>query len=182
MSAVKARPSLIRRTVRGLLEVILLVAISIAVASGLQLVRSDPLPLKLPGGAWTLESKALWLSPEQARALVNADALFIDVRPRGEYEEGHVPGAVNLPPDAFFDLYDSFVPWSQGLSLIAYGSAVDPGPLDEVLLELEHKGHGPLLAIPGGWEGWKDAGGSVEEGPDPLLQGDDAWDDGGEEW
>jgi rhodanese-related sulfurtransferase len=39
------------------------------------------------------------ISPEQARSLVKEGAELIDVRTRGEFAQGHVPGAVNIPLD-----------------------------------------------------------------------------------
>jgi phage shock protein E len=37
------------------------------------------------------------ISPQQARKLVDQGAKLIDVRTRGEFATGHVPGAVNIP-------------------------------------------------------------------------------------
>lgn len=39
------------------------------------------------------------LSPERARALVEEGATLVDVRTDGEFAEGHIPGAVNIPVD-----------------------------------------------------------------------------------
>lgn len=36
-------------------------------------------------------------SPEQAQTLVSQGALLVDVRSPGEYADGHIEGAVNIP-------------------------------------------------------------------------------------
>ena len=41
--------------------------------------------------------------PEMVPAAVTADMLVIDVRPRCEYDAGHLPGAISMPMDEFDD-------------------------------------------------------------------------------
>ena len=49
------------------------------------------------------EAAAVWMEfeipdPEMAKAVFDrGEALFIDVRNRGSYEQGHIPGALSLP-------------------------------------------------------------------------------------
>ncbi|MBD3334891.1 MAG: hypothetical protein GF355_05195 [Candidatus Eisenbacteria bacterium] len=166
------------RPARSLAEMILLGAAAAAGAWLLQTVRSDPLPLDPPAGAWTLESRARWVSPARAKELYNgSDVVFADVRDRESFMEGHVPGALNLPAESFFELYDAFVPWTRNMAIVVYGRAGDPADLDRVLMELEDLGHGELYALVAGIEGWKQAGGPVLAGGDGLLESE--W---GENW
>jgi 3-mercaptopyruvate sulfurtransferase SseA len=177
MSAAKADP-LRRRIGRGILEVILLLAVTVAVAAGLQATRSNPLPLTLPSSVWGLEAHAKWIDTSRAEELYSSgDGLFVDVRTPEEYISGHISGAVNLPPSLLFELYETFSSWTEGQRLAFYGSREDSFALDEVLLELEKMGHTDLLAYPEGWEGWVEAKGAAEEGEDPLLNPDGFWDE-----
>lgn len=177
MSAAKADP-FGRRLLRGVLEALLLVIITVAAAAVLQATRAKPLPLDLPPSVWGIEAHARWIDTPRALELHRSgDGLFVDVRPPEEYADGHIAGAMNLPPALLFDLYDDFASWTEGQQLVFYGSRDDSFDLDKVLMELEKMGHTGLLAFPEGWEGWVDAKGSTEEGEDPLLGQDDAWDD-----
>jgi 3-mercaptopyruvate sulfurtransferase SseA len=180
MSGPRARHRPIGRLGRGLVEAGVLAAAAALLAAGLQTMRTSPLPMRLPGSAWSLESKALWVSPGDARNLYDTenDLLFIDVRPRESYLEGHVPGAVSVPPERFDALYGSLEPWAEGRRLVVYGSADLPSSVDEVLIQLERLGHGSLACLPAGWDGWRRAGGSAEEGDDMILT-EDGWDGDG---
>lgn len=160
------------------MEVILLLAVTVAVAAGLQATRSNPLPLTLPSSVWGLESHAKWIDNARARELYSSgDGLFVDVRTPEEYISGHIAGGVNLPPSLLFELYETFSSWTEGQRLVFYGSREDSFALDEVLLELEKMGHTDLLAYPEGWEGWVESKGATEEGEDPLLNPDGYWDE-----
>ena len=48
-------------------------------------------------GAFLLLRALGSVSPEDARRLVAEGALLVDVRSAGEYESGHIEGAVNFP-------------------------------------------------------------------------------------
>jgi rhodanese-related sulfurtransferase len=37
------------------------------------------------------------LSPEEVADLLDEDVQIVDIRPPGEFAEGHIPGAINIP-------------------------------------------------------------------------------------
>ena len=160
-------PSRRRRAAR---EVLLLVAAAGVAAGILQEVRTDPLPWRLPPAVWSLESGARWVEASRALELYEEpDVLFLDAREPEAFVAGHVPGALDTPPDHLRDLLGELTTWAEGQRLLVYGAADDPSPVDALLMELEDLGFGPLYVLVSGWEGWQGAGGAVETGPEGIL-------------
>lgn len=95
------------------------------------------------------------VSPARATRLqTSEDALFIDVRPRKDYESGHLPGARNVPAAELGQHFKQLekvkgVPW------VLY----DDGGVQaqRVAKTLAGKGFGPLYAVDGGLPAWTKA-------------------------
>jgi len=87
---------------------------------------------------------------------------FIDARSAGEYEAGHLPGALNLPVEQAGELADGMkIP--AGRTAVIYCS--DPAcPKSAQLASLLSKrGLTGLKVMPEGWAGWYEAGLPYEE-------------------
>lgn len=152
----------------GVREAILLVALSVALSLSINALRSDGIPLV---ENWTdktlraLGDKAVDIG--RAKVLQAAsDVLFVDAREAESFAAGRVAGAMNLP-------YNPFDPQSEqrilGLPkdrwLVLYCSSITC-PLSKQMAEaLTFNGYDKVLVMPEGFEGWRQAGGPVEEGP-----------------
>lgn len=63
-------------------------------------MTADLVPWLVVGGvfaALTVFKRLGQVGPERARALVAEGAKLVDVRSRGEFASGHLPGAINVP-------------------------------------------------------------------------------------
>jgi rhodanese-related sulfurtransferase len=119
-------------------------------------------PLELPAG---LSSLPL----DQAQAMFESEsALFIDARPPEEYGEGHIPGARNLPAyefeEYFLDLMDLV---EEAATVVVYCGGVECSDSIQVAERLLEIGHSDIRVFENGWRAWSEAGGPVNEGPEP---------------
>ncbi len=118
-----------------------------------------PVSLSLPAGLQSMtveEAYAAWR--DQA-------ALFVDARAPQEYREGHIPGAVNLPPDEFEDRYPDLADRVEAAgSAIVYCQGVECGDAVMVAERLAEVYEGSVYVMEEGWEGWTAAGFPVASG------------------
>lgn len=92
-------------------------------------------------------------------------ALFVDARTPGEFAEGHIAGAVNLPFDDVFrkpDLARSLD--SGGRPVVTYCGGGDCELSRNLAFALIEGGHRKVLVYLGGTAGWKDAGQALVTG------------------
>jgi len=95
------------------------------------------------------------LSPMKATRLQNSeDAIFIDVRPKKQYEAGHLPGAHNVPASEV-DQHLKQLEKRKGVPWILY----DDGGIhaQRVARKLASAGFGPLHVVDGGVPAWTKA-------------------------
>ena len=88
--------------------------------------------------------------------------MFLDVRTRGEYAAGHVPGAVNIPVDELARHLKA-VPRDKQVYVYceAGGRAARAGKL------LASRGFGNIEVVPASMRGWRNAGYPVKKGEQP---------------
>jgi rhodanese-related sulfurtransferase len=95
-----------------------------------------------------------------ARAHFDAGtALFIDLRSGSEYAAGRIPGALTITSSELEDRMQSL---PDGAVIIAYGDAERPESGQrgaQIFMEL---GYPTVIALDGGFQGWRDAGHPVE--------------------
>jgi rhodanese-related sulfurtransferase len=117
--------------------------------------------LPLPPGV-----QALSLA-EAGAAFESGSALFVDARCPEEYEEEHIPGAVNVPRDEYeewvLDVADQI---ESAPAVVVYCSGDDCGDAIEVAERLLEIREGPIDVIEVGWEAWEEAGYATAEGPE----------------
>jgi rhodanese-related sulfurtransferase len=89
---------------------------------------------------------------DAVKELIDAGAVVIDVREEGEYAEGHVPGAVNVPIRTLAQNLDK-IPADQPV-LVYCASGHRAGM---ALSSLQALGYDNVRSFPGGWRAWSEA-------------------------
>lgn len=91
---------------------------------------------------------------------------IIDIRWRGAYDEGHIPGAVSILPENLKTLPEGATEHTE-LFVVGEG-AEDPG-MRAASLTLRRLGAHRVVELTGGMVEWRRAGGPVEAGPLPKA-------------
>ena len=104
---------------------------------------------------------------EEMKQIVDAGgSVIIDARSTTEYEEGHIPGSINIPHDRlpeFMEVLNNEVP-TDG-RVICYCRSFTCDFSDLLATELKIIGYQDVSVFSGGWDQWKEAGHPVEKGP-----------------
>jgi rhodanese-related sulfurtransferase len=146
---------------RDLALVALAFLVSLAVGILANRFRSDPLSFPHRDRAFRekeagAKEPAVVAMAEAGAAWRNGVALFIDAREADFFEEGHIPGAVNLSVAAIKSTVPAGVPLDR--PLIVYcsgGDCEDSGVVARALLKM---GCRDVAVFAGGWEEWSAAG------------------------
>lgn len=94
--------------------------------------------------------------------LDRGDVVVIDVRPEPEYAAGHVPGAVNIPPERLDELLDGL---PEDRDVVAYCRGPYCVFADDAVRRLRDRGR-TALRLEDGLPEWRLAGGPVAEPTD----------------
>jgi rhodanese-related sulfurtransferase len=100
---------------------------------------------------------------EMKRIWDEGTAYIIDARDPAEYDEGHIPGAINIPYDRlpeYLDMLSSEVPMDGEVIIYCRGPACDFS--DQLATELRILGYQNVRVFTGGWEQWSAAGYPVD--------------------
>ena len=85
----------------------------------------------------------------------------IDVREPGEYQAGHLPGAVNIPRGVLeFKIGDNAALANKDLPIVLYCKTGGRAALSAV--NLQRMGYTQVRSLTGGYDGWVSAGQKVE--------------------
>jgi len=155
---------------RSILQVIGIIIVSGAVGIAVNTFRANGIPLV---ERW--EDKVLHeqvtrglpvVSLKQAKeAHVSGEALFVDARDSDLYEEGHIPGAVNLPVREFELVFPKL---KERLLAATWVITYCDGASCELSVQLTEKllftGVDRIEIFAGGIQKWQGAGQLVEEG------------------
>ncbi len=97
---------------------------------------------------------------EYSRAALAGDGrvLVIDVRPKEEYADGHVPGAQNMRPDRFRLGSKPDPRISRFSTVVVYGEHPGSVAARTVTKRMIEIGYDNVYWYPGGWEEWTAAG------------------------
>jgi len=114
-----------------------------------------------------LGHRSATVGPDAAKRELDArTALLVDARPAEFYKQGHIPGAVNVPPTLFDFIYGmKFGDMDFSHPLIVYGRNISRLYDIEVASRLTAKGHDNIrvLILDGNLDAWKAKGFVVEE-------------------
>lgn len=92
---------------------------------------------------------------------LKANAVLLDVRPKQEFEAGHLRGAINIPID---ELRDRLKELPKGRQIITYCRGEFCVFADEAAQILRGKGY-DVVRLEGGWPEWQSEGRPVRTGP-----------------
>jgi rhodanese-related sulfurtransferase len=157
-AAAKSRPS----TAAVVRQVLLLLALSTALAAGRWAFFGERLPLKADAADYELELAAPLIEVARARRSYDEGVhLFIDTRESGQPIEDTVPGAFLIRPDTFDDdmlaLLNIIMPEDQ---LILFGDG-SLSPANNVAAKLIQRGYTKVEILKGGLGAWRAAGGPL---------------------
>ena len=104
---------------------------------------------------------------EQMKAMLDeGTVIIIYARSTTEYEEGHIPGAINIPHDRipeFMDVLNNEVPTDA--QVVLYCRSVTCDFSDLLATEMKVIGYQNVSVFSGGWDHWTKAGHPTETGP-----------------
>lgn len=97
---------------------------------------------------------------ERVRALSEAGKIIlVDARGEHEFQEGHIPGAINIPYEKFVDYYENLMDYvPMDANVVCYCRSVTCDLSDNLAQELRLAGYERVLLFRGGWEDWTKAG------------------------
>lgn len=104
---------------------------------------------------------------EEMKQIVDAGgSVVIDARSTTEYEEGHIPGSINIPHDRlpeFMEVLNNEV--ATDARVICYCRSFTCDFSDLLATEMKIIGYQDVSVFSGGWDQWEEAGYPVEKGP-----------------
>lgn len=142
---------------------VMIVVTSVVVALLLNAVREDN--LSLPGD-WSDEARLtldsgenLMISLDDARKMFEAQqAIFLDARPRSDYDAGHIQNALSLPWDSFDEQFESvLIDIDEDTTLITYCDGQTCNLSHELAMALIDMGFPNVRVLVNGWTLWKES-------------------------
>ncbi|HON39421.1 MAG: rhodanese-like domain-containing protein [Pseudomonadota bacterium] len=166
-------PSAVITVREALLQAVLILVLSACLGIGVNALRSDRIPLVQD---WSLETQMtddlgnrtdIGLK-EAVRLFHEGSAVFLDARPKDEYERGHIRGARSLPfEQADAHVVEALIDTDPGTPIITYCD----GPYCTLSHDLAHLlrefGFSDVRVLVNGWSLWKEHGLPVEQGRAP---------------
>lgn len=157
---------------RSLAELIILLVVSLVLATILNLINPEGIPLF---GQWNPDEGLVHageiciasLHPvddlEALDAYLQSNAVFVDARLPAEYDAGHIPGAFNLPigeiDEAIHNFLDMF---PVDTRLILYCSGPECYDASDLMVILQEYDYQDTSVFYQGLIGWKKAGRPIE--------------------
>ena len=107
----------------------------------------------------SLEEKELeGISIEDAQEILNAGkSIFVDLRPKDDFDRSHIPKSVNFPSKNIYDLLaflDQQV--SKQTEIILFGTDREDDVPAETALFLQMTGYENVKIMAEGWAGWEE--------------------------
>jgi len=136
-----------------------ILALSAALAFGVNALRPDGLPLAQAGpqSSVQLDRSGGEIGIKDAAMLfITGRAVFLDARSQLEFEQGHIQGAFFLPPREFASQYQDLKPSLQGKEAIITYCDGERCPLSQALAEhLRGAGLKNVYVLKNGWSLWQ---------------------------
>jgi rhodanese-related sulfurtransferase len=158
---------------KGIFQVLIIVAAGIIIGLAANSLRADRLELakneiKQPAQSSqqivkkpnAIKKISVW---DGFKAFQAGTAVFLDARSEYDFNAGHIPKAVNIPPKKEFNL-DSDNPKARSRLIITYCQGKDCPLSDELAKILVSAGFTNVRVMTEGWEAWSQSGYPVQSG------------------
>jgi rhodanese-related sulfurtransferase len=160
----------IQRLRHGIWEGISLIFLGAILAAGSNTIRQSGLPWI---GQWSpsavaasylqglneIPLKEAWFLYEKGKAL------FVDARDTMDFRQGHIAGAVSVPPgEAEHYLEEISILSRSGLEVVVYCDGVDCPLSPQLARTFKERGVTVVKVFVDGWYRWREAGYPIEEG------------------
>lgn len=124
--------------------------------------------LDLRANAFVRPGEALQEIPAaEARQRLDRGALFLDARPRANYDMAHIPGALSLPQEDFEAAFAALEPLLRSrFDIVVYCAGYGCEASHIVVRHLRQRGVQAVI-LADGWPAWTEAGYPVREGAQP---------------
>ena len=162
--------AIVDRLRAGIREGIALVAAGLILGVAIQEIRCSTCPWVQGRSPESVSARHLQgleeISLEEAGVRHQAGSvLFLDARDPASFQAGHLPGAMNVPPeeaDGFAEELKALA--ESGMEVIAYCDGVDCPLSAELARALQARGVPSVKVLVNGWSRWRDAGLPTERG------------------
>ena len=160
----------ILRLRHGIWQGVFMVCLGALLAAGFNGIRPSGLPWI---GEWSASEISAYqlqglqeISFEEACSLYRqGNAVFLDARDPLSFQEGHIAGALNIPPGEAEDYREEVMTLANaGFEIIAYCDGVDCPLSPELTRTLQRFGIPSVKVLVDGWRRWLEAGCPIEEG------------------
>jgi rhodanese-related sulfurtransferase len=104
------------------------------------------------------------VSRERVKELLeDGRIVLIDARATGEYEIGHITGAISVPYEALAEHYDGLIQTAPlDAMVVCYCRSVTCDDSENLARELKFMGYRNVVTYKGGWDEWSQAGYPME--------------------
>lgn len=122
-----------------------------------------PAPIQVSGARQNAAASFPRVSMEDAYKLyTSGKAVFIDVRAKAQFEEGHIKGSLGIPGS---QLVRRFIEVPTGKTVITYCACSAEQSSGRAASDLIAHGVKNVYALKGGWNEWRDKGYPTAVGP-----------------
>jgi len=152
---------------KTLTQAVAIVVLATALSLGVNALRPDGLPLvEAKTSATRLDQGDGEISVKDAAMLfASGRAVFLDARSQFEFEQGHVQGAISLPPREFASQFQDIKPRLMGKEVVITYCDGERCPLSHALAEhLRGAGLKNVRVLKNGWTLWTTEKLPVEKG------------------
>lgn len=101
--------------------------------------------------------KPSWTDPEVTLfEAIDLQPIWVDARPRDQYDQGHIPGALLLNEDEWYaQLPLLLAEFQQDRAVVVYCSSLQCKSSHAVARRLREEADMEVRVLRGGWEAWK---------------------------
>lgn len=140
-----------------LVQSLAILTLSAVLALAANTARKDPLPAspQPPKSSVQLDGQEIGVK-DAAMLFITGRAVFLDARSGFEFAQGHIQGAINLPPREFASQFQDIKPQLAGKEAIITYCDGDRCPLGHSLAEhLRGAGFKNVFVLKNGWTVWQ---------------------------
>lgn len=110
-----------------------------------------------------LKSGEIITAEQAGRLLQKGDVIFLDVRTAAEFNEGHIPGAINIPPNGPIEVQMWPVEnLDKDRLIVVYCISIKCPTAIKYAAFLDQMGFSKIAIFEGGWHDWQQGGYPVE--------------------